>query len=622
MSDAHEFDLLCVGRLGVDMYGEQPGAGLASSQSFAKSVGGSAANICVGAARLGLRTAMCSRVGEEPLGRFCIDTLAANGVGVGAVQVDPERPTGLVMLALHQSDDFPRVFFYRDSADFAFDAAAFDMSVAGRCGAVLLTGSYLSRPALRSFSLGLAKTVRDAGGRVVLDIDYRPVLFGEAPLGRGQQMAGASPAVADAYHQLLPLCDLIVGTEAEILAASGESDLDAAVGMLAASATVVVKKGRLGAEAYPDGPASPGYDVEVENTVGAGDGFMSGFLSRWLTGASMSESIRAGNASGAIVASRRGCMPALPFAAELSAFLARGGIPRPDADEEIERLHRTDARPPTPAQLFVLAVDHRRQLEELASNCGAGVDRIPLLKELFAEAFLTVAAGRDDTGILLDAQYGSSALERLDGSPHPVFRAAEISGSHPVELIGGDDISSELRSWPAGQTAKVMVFLSDEEPPEMRAMQFGRVKALNTAARSLGRELLVELQTTDGRTYKPGELAGIVADLYDNGVHPEWWKLPSFRDPSEWLAIGDLVRANDPACRGLLALGAGAGAGELAAGFAACRQEPLARGFAVGRSIFAWPAAAWFTGSVSDRETINAIAAGFRQVIGLWEQAS
>jgi 5-dehydro-2-deoxygluconokinase len=612
-------DLLCVGRICVDLYGEQPGAGLASSRTFTKSVGGSSTNICIGVGRLGLRTAMCSRVGDEPLGHYCVDWLEVNGVDVTAMQFDPDRLTGLITLALHQLDDFPRVFYYRESADLAFDPTGFDFSFAERCRAVMLAGTYMSRPALRNFSVDLARAVKEAGGRVAFDIDYRPVLWGEAPIGRGQEMTGGSNEVREAYREVLPFCDLIVGTEAEVRIASGEDDLEAAVRMLARTSTVVMKRGRLGAIAYPDEVSEGGFDVDVQNTVGAGDGFMSGFLSRWLRDKPLAECLRAGNAGGAIVASRRGAMSALPYAAELDSFLARGGVSRPDADEEIELLHRVGGRPPTPERLFVLAVDHRWQLEKMAASCSASLDRLPALKELFADAFLSVAAERNDIGILLDAKYGSAALERLDGTGNPIFRPLEIAGSRPVELLGGADISSELRTWPAGQTAKVMVFSAKDDDPELIELQTARLATLSEVARRLEQELLIELQTPDSRPYEPGELRAIVASLYANGVRPEWWKLPAFADPAEWSEIGDVVRSADPSCRGLLALGGGASAGALATGFAACVKEPLARGFAVGRTIFAVPAEAWLSGKASDLETVSAIAAGFLATISLWE---
>lgn len=619
-------DLLCVGRLGVDFYGEQIGAGLASTETFTKSVGGSAANICVGTSRLGLRTAMCSRVGDEPFGRSCRDILESEGVDVSAIQVDPERPTGLVALALHALDEFPRIFFYRDSADLAFEPSAFDWALAERCRAVLLTGSFLARAPLADFQAKLAAAIRERGGRVVLDIDYRPVLFGEAPIGRGQQMTGGSPRVSEAFMRIVPFCDLIVGTEDEVLVASGKEDLASALdtfGAAAADATVVVKRGRLGAIAYPGAVEVPGFDIVVQNTVGAGDGFLSGFLASWLRGEAIESCLRAGNAGGALVASRRGCMPALPSATELSYFLRRGGVERPGDNRDLEESHRMATRRLTPERLFVLAIDHRRQLEEMAAGCGALTNGLPHLKSLFVESFLRVAATRPegDFGLVLDEQYGAAAFERLDGSGKWIFRSAEVSGSRPLELIGGEDISGELRTWPRAHTAKVMTLLATDDPRDLFGLQAGRLAAICRAGRRVGREVLVELQTPDASPYKPAELPALVARLYEAGVSPEWWKLPPLADAAQWQAIGEVVRANDSSCRGLLVLGAGASKERLGAAFAASKKEPLARGFAVGRSIFAVPTESWLTGQLEDERLVEQVAAEFHAIIALWEES-
>ena len=109
-----DLDLLCAGRICVDLYAEQEGAALADVTSFRKYIGGSAANIAVGAARLGLRSAMLTRVGDEPFGHFLLRRLRDEGVDIEGVRLDPERLSGLVTLAVRESDDFPRLFFYRD----------------------------------------------------------------------------------------------------------------------------------------------------------------------------------------------------------------------------------------------------------------------------------------------------------------------------------------------------------------------------------------------------------------------------------------------------------------------------------------------------------------------------
>jgi 5-dehydro-2-deoxygluconokinase len=628
-------DLVCFGRICVDLYSEQLGAGLGGSESFAKYVGGSAANICVGAARLGLRTAMLTRVGDEAFGHFLIDALQREGIATGLVQLDGERPTSLVALAVREVDDFPRIFFYADAPDLALDPAAVDVRHIAGAAAVLIGGSVLSRPALADFALELAGSVRASGAKVLLDVDYRPVLWGATPIARGNDVSSASPAVADAHLPLLPLCDLVVGTREEICVATGCNSVDEALERLrsVSAATIVVKSGASGATAHPGaapsgeplaahGVTADPFAVDVVNTVGAGDAFMSGFLSGWLRGRALADCVSRGNASGAVVVTRHGCTPAMPYRLELDRFIERGGVARPDDDEELERLHRVAARRPTPEQLFVLAIDHRWQLEALADSCGVGRQRIVPLKQLFAQGFLEVAARRDDCGLLVDAQYGAAVLESMTGGRFFLARSIDVAGSRPVELLAGDEVHAALHSWPADQVVKVMCYAHPEDGAELMARQTGVLLRLGRACRAAGRELLVELQAPAGESFTGGQLPELVAQLYGAGLRPDWWKLPAVPDEEVWKRMDELLGAQDPSCRGILVLGSTATREQLAASFRAMRPSRQVRGFAVGRAIFSGPAGAWMRGEIDDAALVAAVAAAYAETIAAWMESA
>ncbi len=629
MSDT-VIELLCAGRAGVDLYAEQEGTPLGGAQSFARYVGGSATNICVGAARLGLSTAMCTRVGDEAFGHYVLQTLADEGVDTTLVQLDAERPTGVVALAIRPSEDFPRIFFYRDSADLALDPGEIDWQVVARAHAVLLTGTYLLTARLAAASQRLAETVRGGGGRVVLDLDYRPVLWGAVPIGRGNDMTTPASRASAAYRQLLPLCDLVVGTREEIAVAGDADDLAEALSRIRghSEATIVVKQGAAGAAVF-DGAitaelrpiSAPGYAVEMRNSVGAGDAFMSGFLSGWLRGRALEDCVRLGNASGALVVARHGCQPAMPVIEERDRFIERGGVRRPDADEEIERLHRVGTRRPTPAQLCVLAIDHRWQLEALADACGVERERLVELKTALAHAFLEVAQDRDDVGIIIDQHYGERALEAVTGRGAFVGVTMDVARSRPVELVVGEEIEGGLRRWSADAVVKVLVYAHPEDPPALKATQLSRLSRLAHGCRAVGRELLIELLPPEGHAFAGAELAELLMACYGAGIRPEWWKLPPSRESATWRALGDIVRAQDPTCRGLLVLGSTASGPELADAFAAAASEPLCRGFAVGRAIFSASAKAWLHGTIDTTSLIATVAQRYRDAIRSWEQA-
>jgi 5-dehydro-2-deoxygluconokinase len=139
------FDVACLGRAAVDLYGEQLGCRLEDIASFARYLGGSPANTAVGAARLGLQAAMVSRVGDEQNGRFVLETLQREGVDASQVATDPARLTALVFLAIRDRDEFPHVFYRDNCADMALAPEDIDPAFIAQCGALLISGTHLSR---------------------------------------------------------------------------------------------------------------------------------------------------------------------------------------------------------------------------------------------------------------------------------------------------------------------------------------------------------------------------------------------------------------------------------------------------------------------------------------------
>ncbi|MCY7387166.1 MAG: 5-dehydro-2-deoxygluconokinase, partial [Burkholderiales bacterium] len=317
-------DLICMGRAAVDLYGEQIGCPLEDISTFAKYLGGSPANTAVGVSRLGLKSAMLSRVGDEQLGRFVRAQLAREGVNVDHVSTDPARLTALVFLAVRDRDSFPHIFYRDNCADMALAEGHIAPDFIASAGSLLISGTLLSQETTRRACHRAVAVAGSTATRVILDIDYRPVLWGLACAGQGESRFVSSAEVTAQYAPILSACALIVGTEEEIRIAGGEDDTLAALKKVRqqSSALIVLKRGAEGCVAFPDaipariddGIIGVGFAVEVFNVLGAGDAFMAGFLSAWLRDQSTSECCRAANACGAIVVSRHGCAPAMATA--------------------------------------------------------------------------------------------------------------------------------------------------------------------------------------------------------------------------------------------------------------------------------------------------------------------
>jgi 5-dehydro-2-deoxygluconokinase len=367
------------------------------------------------------------------------------------------------------------------------------------------------------------------------------------------------------------------------------------------------------------GLSVPGFPVEVFNSVGAGDAFMSGFLSGWLRDEPLEECLRLGNACGAIVVSRHGCSPAMPTREELEYFLSLPEKPvRLREDEWLNHIHRATTGG-EPEELRVLAIDHRWQLEEVADELGVERERLRDLKVLLGRAFRRVAEGDGAAGVLLDDVYGERALEELTGSGLWISRAVEVAGSRPVEFVGGPNLAATLRTWPQEHVVKCNLYMHPHDDPEMRERQEQRILLLFDACLGEERRLLLEIQAPPNAPYGETSTAELLARLYDLGVRPEWWKLPPNPDEGVWKGIGDVVREHDPYCAGLLVLGQALGEQELVESFAAASSEPLCKGFAIGRSIYGEPARRWLAGEVEDEDLIASVAERYGRMISLWQ---
>lgn len=642
MSAERRIDVVCVGRAAVDLYGEQIGGRLEDMQSFAKYLGGSPANTAVGAARLGLRPAMLTRVGDEHNGRFVRETLAAEGVDVSQVRTDPKRLTALVFLGIRDRDTFPLVFYREQCADMGLCADDVDAAFIASARALLISGTHLSQPETRAACVAAMQAARAAGTRVVLDIDYRPVLWGLTSPGLGEQRYVRSDAVSAQLQEILPLCDLVVGTEEEIHIAGGSPDTPAALQRIrgCTSGLIVMKRGPMGCIAYPgaipadleDGVAGPGFPVEVFNVLGAGDAFMAGLLRGWVRDEPLANALRYANACGALVVSRHGCAPAMPSWIELSHFLRHGSPTRRlREDTALERLHRVTTRTRRWPSLAVLAFDHRAQLEELADRHGAETARIAAFKLLVGRAaqrgYDAARRAHGDVanfpapGVIVDGRHGEAVLPTLTGTGVWVGRPVERPGSRPLALEDGAQTGLALRSWPAEHVVKCLVALHPDDDAALAQAQLDTLAALATACATTGHELLVEVIPPRELPADERTLARAIEQIYGHGVFPDWWKLPPPSNASAWRHIAAAITAHDPHCRGVLLLGLEASEADLAAGFRAAADQPLCKGFAVGRSLFADAASAWFAGTLDDAGVIDQVATRYQRLIALWCEA-
>ncbi len=628
--DTATLDVITIGRSSVDLYGQQTGSRLEDIASFAKSVGGCPANIAIGTARLGLKSALITRVGDEQMGNFIREQMEREGVDTGGIVVDPERLTALVILSVENDKTFPLIFYRENCADMALCEADIDEDFIKSSKSVLVSGTHFSKPGPDAAQRKAMRIARENGGKVIFDIDYRPNLWGLAGHRAGEERYIASDKVSAHLKTVLPQCDLIVGTEEEVLIASGESDLLSALKTIRtlSDATIVLKRGPMGCIVYEgeitdnleDGIVGKGFPIEVYNVLGAGDSFMSGLLSGWLKGRDWKDAATRANACGAFAVSRLLCSPEIPTAEELEFFLKNGS--REHAlrkDEAINHIHWATTRRKEIPLLMALAIDHRSQLVSVADELKVPHRKINDFKRLAVSAAARVAQGREGYGMLIDERFGREAFfDAAQKNFTWIGRPVELPGSRPLRYEFSQDMGSQLVEWPVDHCIKALCFYHPDDPAALKAEQQEKLRSLFEAARKVGRELLIEIIAGKNGPLSDTTISTALSELYALGIKPDWWKLEPQASPAAWKNIEAVIEAQDPLCRGIVLLGLEAPAAELEKAFRATLASPMVRGFAVGRTIFAHAARQWLSGQMNDEQAIADMANRFGELTTAW----
>jgi 5-dehydro-2-deoxygluconokinase len=332
------YDTLHMGRSSIDLYSNDIGAPFPEITSFAAYVGGSPTNISVGARRLGLHSALLTGIGEDPVGDFVLSFLEREGVETAYVVRKPGHRTSAVLLGIEPPDRFPLVFYRDNCADIELTVDDVQTVPLDKVDVFQFAGTNLSREPSRSATLFAAERAGESGARVVLDLDFRPDQWDD-PRAFGEEIRAALAhadlvlgTVDEVNASVLADAEQVVVEHDQVSDARVAGDVGAAVSQLLelGPQAIVEKRGELGARVWLRGAEPidvPGFEVEVQNILGAGDAFAAGFLYGYVNGWGWYESARLGNACGAIVVTKHGCANFMPTLDEAKAFAeAQGGL--------------------------------------------------------------------------------------------------------------------------------------------------------------------------------------------------------------------------------------------------------------------------------------------------------
>jgi 5-dehydro-2-deoxygluconokinase len=316
MTDTTALDVLTMGRVGVDIYPQQAGVPLEQVETFSKSVGGSATNVAIAAARHGRRAAVLTRTGDDPFGRYVVQELDRLGVSTRLVSSVHGVSTPVTFCEIFPPDDFPLYFYRRPTApDLMITEEQLDLPTIEQARVFWTTVTGLSEEPSRE-SHHVAWRARARRPLTILDLDYRPTFWAHPDDARRE--------VARALEHVT----VAIGNREECEIAVGETDPDRAADALLDRGVelAVVKQGPRGvlAATRDERLEVPAHLVQVVNGLGSGDGFGGAFCHGLLEGWSLDRSLRFANAAGGIVATRFECSTAMPTTAEVEAVLQEG----------------------------------------------------------------------------------------------------------------------------------------------------------------------------------------------------------------------------------------------------------------------------------------------------------
>ena len=632
VNQKNDLDVITIGRSSVDLYGGQVGGRLEDMTSFQKYIGGSPTNISIGASRLGLRSAVITRVGDEHFGRFITEQLTREGVNTEGIIIDKKRLSALAILGIRDKEQFPLLFYRENCADMGLTKNEIDPDFIKRSKCVVVTGTHFSSKQVSEASFQAINYAKNNNVLVGFDIDYRPNLWSLGGHGDGESRFEESKVVTSHVQKIISHCDLIVGTEEEWHIAGGTQDTLKALRICRelTQAIIVCKRGAMGCTVFPDaiinwdsGISVKVNKIEIFNVLGAGDGFMAGFLYGWLNDQSLELCAKYANACGPLAVSRHGCAPAYPSKIELEHYLKNGSQHFSlRQDTFLEQLHWSTNRRKSFDNLFTLAIDHRVQFKKLAEENEKQKEDIAVFKSMALEACLEAQkTEHENVGILLDEEYAESSLHAASDHDIWIGRPIEKAGVFPLELTEEPDIGSRLANWPVNHCVKVLAPLRNDDPKDIYEHQVKLLSQLAQACRLTNHELLLEIITKrNDKASSPEQILSLMQKLYEENIYPDWWKLEPIENVEFWSKANNIIQQFDPYAQGIIVLGMDAPSDKLASVFDLCKNYKHVKGFAVGRSIFFETARKWFGNKITNQQAKDEMFNKFTKLIKLWKR--
>ena len=331
MTSISNCKVACVGRIVLDIYGNQLGNLIHDMHSYSSYIGGSSANIAVGLSRLNVKTTFISKVGDDNVGGFLRKRLIQEKVNVTQLKKDKLKQTGLCILSIYKPDSHPRDIFAQDSASFNHQIEDIDTKKLNNLKIIVINGSHFAKKNTRSVCEKIIRFAKTKKIKLVMDVDYRPALWGLISASQGNTMYIKSSNVTKILQKYINNFDFIVGTDDEINILGGSNKTNNSINVVSKlmnTGVIIHKLGKKGCNIYNINSNKKeiikvkSFKTTVVNAQGAGDSFLSGFVKGLISNLPLSKCGLIANACGAITVSRHACSDSSPSMGEIDFYLS------------------------------------------------------------------------------------------------------------------------------------------------------------------------------------------------------------------------------------------------------------------------------------------------------------
>lgn len=601
-------DLIILGQVTIDFFGEQLGSTLANMISFKKYVGGFGGTLAIASKRLGMHSALLSQTGKDEMGKSIRNNLIQENIDISHLYTHENSKTTIQIRAIENRTCFPEESFNEKCAYWALTEEQIETQWISN-SKILCINSQDLNPHLNRQVRKAIIGAKDHQVKIAMLISHK---------AKEDEIS---------FETVLPLCSLVFVNMDTLCNVFGKQSKHEALMHLRSltNATILVKD-NLGCYAFTHNipqdwqicfipnPCQIDHYFEA-NTIEA---FMAGFLSEYVQSNPIDACCLKGLYCSQIVQSRQSHSDAMPTQEEVTLFMAQQNqiVVQTLASPHFEHVHYVATRPNLQKRLFAFSFGYHEQWEKIGARYNASANTVNQLKYLVAKGIQNCKS--DAVSIICDETPQMNLLESF--SENWIARTVETPNEIPLKILG-DEVSHMLLQWPRNHGAKVTIAYHPDDKYALRGQQESTLSLLYRACRATNHELLIEIAPPSNAIQTPSTIAHIIRRFYEIGIYPDWWQIATPRDPRSWDGIQKIIDESDKYCKGVLMIAQSAQMEQLKLIFQHNVNYPACKGFVVGKNIIQQPIEDWLAHKIADSTLIEQITFAFEQVISLYHQA-